>query len=138
MAAFWEDLKRTVQQGLSVAAEKTEEYTKIGKIKMDILSIKKEIDKTHRELGQRVSALIDEKKADSIGSDAKVKELKEHLNLLKKNLVAKDAEIEEIKKQNPDIEDADIDETEVDESVAEEAPARKTRSTRSRRSKKTE
>ncbi len=138
MAAFWEDLKRTVQQGLSVAAEKTEEYTKIGKIKMDILSIKKEIDKTHRELGQRVSALIDDKKADSMGSDGKVKELKDNLNSLKKNLVAKDAEIEEIKKQNPDIEDIDIDETETEEPVAEEAPAKKARPTRSKRTKKTE
>lgn len=135
MAAFWEDLKKTVQQGLSVAAEKTEEYTKIGKVKMDILGIKKDLDKTYREMGEKVSELIDSKKSEEIGSNTQVKKLKTQINKLQKNLKAKEVEIEEIKKQHPDVEDVEVEEVVEKEPVVKEEPKK---TTRARRTKKTE
>ncbi len=138
MGTFWEDVKKTVKQGLSVAAEKTEEYTRIGKIKVDIMGIKKDIDKTYREIGKCVYELIKNKKAASIAKDETILDLKKKVDTLKKNLVEKEEEIEQIRKENPDLKDEDIVEVEEVEEVKEkkEAPSKKT--TRSRRSTKSE
>lgn len=136
MGTFWEDVKKTVKQGLSVAAEKTEEYTRIGKIKVDIMGIKKDIDKTYREIGTCAYELIHKKQADGIAKDETILNLKKKVDTLKKNLAAKEEEIEKIRKENPDIKDADIDTVEEVEEVKEETPKKKT--TPTRRSKKTE
>ena len=142
MGTFWEDVKKTVKQGLSVAAEKTEEYTRIGKIKVDIMGIKKDIDKTYREMGMGVYELLDKKQAAAIAKDKILLELKVKIDNLKQTLKDKEAEIEEIRKENPDMKDVDIEEVkeekeEEKEEKKEEKPAPKRKATRAKRSQKT-
>ena len=97
-STLWEDIKKTVKEGVSVAAEKTEEYTKIGKVKVDILNIKRNIDKLYEDLGKEVYGLLSSgKKGDFSGNpkvDALFNKLKDQQAALKK----KESEVESIKK----------------------------------------
>ena len=61
MSPLWEDIKKKLKEGVTVAAEKTEEYTKIGKVKVEILNINRNIDKTFTNLGREVYTLIDQR-----------------------------------------------------------------------------
>jgi len=45
MANLWDDIAKTIREGVDTVVEKTEKLTKIGKIKIDILNIKRNIDK---------------------------------------------------------------------------------------------
>ena len=38
MEKLWERIRKSVVEGVSVAAEKTEEFTKLGKLKLEILN----------------------------------------------------------------------------------------------------
>ena len=95
---FWEGVKKSVKEGVSIAAEKTEEYTKIGKIKVEILGINRNIERTYTDLGKKVYALLTASKKTDVASDSKVKETITKISTLKKSLKAKEAEIEAIKK----------------------------------------
>ena len=99
MSPLWENIKQKLKEGVTVAAEKTEEYTKIGKIKVEILNINRNIDKTFTNLGKEVYTLIDKKKTSGISNNKKVTELIAKINELKSSLAAKEAEIEAIKQE---------------------------------------
>ncbi len=64
MANLWDDIAKTIREGVDTVVEKTEELTKIGKIKIDILNIKRNVQKNFSELGGRVYHLITAKKRD--------------------------------------------------------------------------
>ena len=99
MSPLWEDIKKKLKEGVTVAAEKTEEYTKIGKVKVEILNINRNIDKTFTNLGREVYTLIDKKKGAEISKNKKVVELVAKIKDLKSSLAAKEAEIEAIKRE---------------------------------------
>ncbi len=99
MSPLWEDIKKKLKEGVTVAAEKTEEYTKIGKVKVEILNINRNIDKTFTNLGREVYTLIDKKKGAEISKNKKVIELVTKIKDLKTSLAAKEAEIEAIKQE---------------------------------------
>lgn len=98
-SSLWKDIKKTVKDGISVAAEKTEEYTKIGKIKVEILNINRNIDKAHTKLGQEVYTLMKSKSPGDISKNAKTLKLVSEIDKLKASLKAKEKEIKEVKKE---------------------------------------
>ena len=97
-SSLWEDIKRTVKEGVSVAAEKTEEYTKVGKVKVEILNIQRNLDKAYAELGEEVFGLFEKGKKTDVAESAKVKKLIAAVKEKKAELKKKEAEIETIKK----------------------------------------
>lgn len=99
MSPLWKDIKKTLKEGVSIAAEKTEEYTKIGKVKVEILNVKRNIDKTFAELGQEAYDLIKKDKTSPLAQNDKIKKLTATIEDLKKSLKEKEAEIETIKKE---------------------------------------
>ena len=98
-STLWEDIKKTVKDGVSVAAEKTEEYTKIGKVKVDVLNIKRNIEKLHEDLGKEVYRLISTGKKTDLASNEKVTGLVQKLDDQQEMLNKKEKEIERIKKE---------------------------------------
>lgn len=98
-STLWEDIKRTVKEGVSVAAEKTEEYTKIGKVKVDVLNIKRNIEKLYEDLGKAVYELVSSGKKADLASNTKVETLVKKLDDQKEILKKKEDEIEAIKKE---------------------------------------
>jgi hypothetical protein len=102
MTGVWEDIKKSVKQGLTFAADKTEEYTKIGKVKLDVINLKRDIEKNFKEMGMEVFDLLGQAKKVNIADNAKVKELAETIVELRKALELKETEIEKIKEESKD------------------------------------
>ncbi len=97
MANLWDDIAKTIREGVDTVVEKTEELTRIGRIKVDILNIKRNIDKNFSELGGRVYHLLVEENKRQVAGDKEVKELLECIKILEKELNAKKAELEGIR-----------------------------------------
>ncbi|MFC1694426.1 hypothetical protein ACFL1R_13095, partial [Candidatus Latescibacterota bacterium] len=63
---LWEKVKKSVVEGVSVAAGKTEEYTKLGKAKLDFLAVKRKISKQFAELGGIIYDAVKAKNVDEV------------------------------------------------------------------------
>jgi hypothetical protein len=92
-STFWEDLKNTLKGGI----EKTEEYTKIGKLKVDILGIKRSMDKTFAEFGREVFPVMDKSKQTSMQINENMKKLMAKIKEHKAAIKTKEKEIEKLK-----------------------------------------
>ncbi len=101
MASLWDDIAKTIREGVDTVVSKTEEYTKIGKIKIDILNIKRNVEKNFTELGGRVYHLMVEQNKTQISGDKEVKKILDSIKLLEKELQEKKAELEKVGKKAP-------------------------------------
>ena len=95
-SSWWEDLKKTVKAGVSVAAEKTEEYTKIGKLKVEILNLNRNLDKSYSELGKEAFEFIKAGKRGDLGKLDSVKQIIEKIEDQKAQIKAKEDAIEAV------------------------------------------
>jgi len=97
MANLWDDIAKTIREGVDTVVEKTEELTKIGKIKIDILNIKRNVEKNFSELGGRVYHLSIKEKETTISTDKEAKEIIECIKILEKELDDKKSELAKVK-----------------------------------------
>ena len=91
--SLWEDIKKELSGGLQTVAEKTSDYTRIGRIKIDVLGIKKEIEEKLIELGGRVyqNAVEGKKKVITDGMQInqlilQIKDLEQELKVQQENM----------------------------------------------------
>ncbi len=91
MGDLWEKIRKSVIDGVQIAAEKTEELTKLGKIKIEILNIKRKISKNFTELGSITYEAIKE------GTTKKELE-SDKVNAIIETLKGFDSELEAIEK----------------------------------------
>lgn len=96
MANLWEDIQKTIRDGVTSIAEKTEELTKIGKAKVEVLNIKRQIERQFADLGGKVYHLIAEEGSTRIAGDPEVKDDIAEIQRLEKQLKGKRKEIEEL------------------------------------------
>jgi hypothetical protein len=97
MSTNWEEVRTSIQEFFSSAAEKTDEFIKVGKRKLSMAEIKRNITGQYAELGGRVYHLVRQGEAGAIESDEEVELLVSRINKLEDELKAKEMEIEEIK-----------------------------------------
>jgi len=97
MSNLWDDITKTIREGVDTVVEKTEELTKIGKIKVDILNIKRQIDKQFSELGGHVYHLIAEEKKSDVSGNDEVKKMISAVKKLEAQLDEKNEELERVK-----------------------------------------
>ncbi|MBC8180806.1 hypothetical protein H8E88_06745 [candidate division KSB1 bacterium] len=118
--SFWDDLSKVFKRGVSVVAKKTDEYTKIGKLKVDIIGIKRDIDKQFNALGANVYRLIVEENNTKVASNEEVKEILDKVKELNGNLDDKKEELEKVREEyaketGQEIEDVDVEEIKEDD-----------------------
>lgn len=101
MASLWDDIAKTIREGVDTVVEKTEELTRMGKIKVDIINIKRNVEKNFTELGGRVYHLMAEQNKTQISGDKEVKKILDSIKLLEKELQEKKAELEKVGKKAP-------------------------------------
>ncbi len=97
MASTWDDLVKTVREGVDTVVEKTEELTKIGKIKVEIINIKRHVDKNFAELGGNVYHMIVEDDETQIAGNTDVKSIVERIRTLEQDLDRKNEQLEQVK-----------------------------------------
>ena len=105
MDSLWEKVKKGVSAGASVAAEKAGELSRIGKMKLDIAGVNRNINKTLTELGGIAYHLLSEENAPVIADQEEVK-IVEQLKMLEIDLHAKEAELEAMRSQKKEGEEA--------------------------------
>ncbi|MBT4484390.1 MAG: hypothetical protein HOC71_12020 [Candidatus Latescibacteria bacterium] len=93
----WGKIKKSVAEGVSTAAEKTEEYTKMGKAKLDVLGVKHKISKKFTELGGIVYDAAKDNKTKEVFQSPEVQVLIKSLNELEAELGEKESSFEELK-----------------------------------------
>ena len=86
MSTFWESLKKNLQQGVQTVSEKTDELTKIGRLKIEVIAVKRDIEKLFVELGGRVYDILQNQKKASISKDDEIKKLVERVEKFEKKL----------------------------------------------------
>jgi GTPase involved in cell partitioning and DNA repair len=97
MSSLFDDITKGIKEGITVVADKTDELTKIGRLKVEILSVKRNIEKKFTELGGRVYHVITVDKVADIDKDEEVKRMVAELGDLEQKLNEKNAEIENVK-----------------------------------------
>ena len=64
----WEEVKKSAQKGAAVAVEKVSQYSRIGKLKMDQLLLKRKVEKNYIAIGLSAYDFIKEGKGEAIPS----------------------------------------------------------------------
>jgi hypothetical protein len=100
MTPVWEDLKNGLKKTLHQAKEKGEELAATTKIKVEIASDKREMDKNYQNLGIEVFELFTASKKKSISLDPQIQQYIDNIVGLKKSIEDKEAEIRRIKAEN--------------------------------------
>ena len=119
MNKLWDDLKDNMKEwGVSavekaeeisrVAVAKGEEFTKISKLKFDILQLQKDKNKIYEKLGLLVYNKTNESNISNFTADVEYFSLIEKINKYSTEISVKDEEIITIKKEYG-IEDSDIE-----------------------------
>ena len=98
MVMNWENIKNSMKNELSNAADTTRKYFKIGKSKLDIMDNNKSINDTYMELGIEVDKQINGGTKNNIRQNPKVINLIEKIKMFKQNIQDDKLEIEDIKK----------------------------------------
>ena len=120
MNKLWDDLKDNMKEwGVSavekaeeisrVAVAKGEEFTKISKLKFDILQLQKDKSKVYEKLGVLVYDKTNENNVSNFTGDVEYFSLIEKINKYSIEISEKDEEIITIKQEHG-IEDSDIEE----------------------------
>lgn len=113
MAKLWDDVKKSLKEWGTIAADKAEELTKVGRIRLDILSIKRDIEKNFTELGGKVYHLVAEENQTRIAGNDEVKKIVNRILNLEEELNKKKELLESVKKEEePPISDVKKSETE--------------------------
>ena len=99
MEDLWGQIKKSVLDGVNIAAEKTEELTRLGKVKLDILNLKYKISRKFTELGGITYEAI---KKDDVSKTLKSENtvaLIEAIKKLESDLEAKEKRYEDMVKK---------------------------------------
>jgi len=102
----WEEVKKNVQKGAEiaqkgagVAAEKISQYSRIGKLKMDQLVLKRRIEKNYTLSGLRVYEYVKDNKGDSVPASL-VDDFIQEIDGAQSEIDKLDVEIEKIRAES--------------------------------------
>jgi len=95
--SIWDDFKKTLLEGVNVAAEKTEEYTKIGKLKVDNINLNRTLDKTYKALGREIYIRISDGKSIDLSKDDGIQYFTDKINDVTSAIMKNEKKINEIR-----------------------------------------
>ncbi|TES91142.1 MAG: hypothetical protein E3J87_08410 [Candidatus Cloacimonadota bacterium] len=97
METLWEKVKK----GFILVVEKTDELTKIGKLKLNIVGIHRKINQNFEELGGKIYALTKTgKRKKPVTDDANVQKLIKRIKQLEKDLAMEEKQLNNLIKKS--------------------------------------
>lgn len=101
MDSLWDRVKKNLGEWYVTAYDKTDELARIGKMKIEVAGMNREIQKQLSELGGRVYDLIavQDHKGNKTTDDTQVRELVAKIGELEDELKQKEEKIESIRKE---------------------------------------
>ena len=112
MDTMWEKIKKSLKDGATLSMEKIEEYTKIGKLKIEEMAAKRKIERNFVDIGERTFDLIEEGKGDSIADDLMIKKACENISALREEIADLERKMQDVSEEARKSQMAD-DEDEV-------------------------
>lgn len=97
MESTWNKIKKSISESYQNLSEKTGEMTKIGRLKIEIIAIKRDIERAFIELGGRVYNKFEEKDFSDIQSDVKIKKLIKDIKSLELRLKSLEDKIMQVR-----------------------------------------
>ena len=113
MDTMWEKIKKGLKDGATLSMEKIEEYTKIGKLKVEELAAKRKITRNFIDIGERAFDLIEESKGSTVESDLAVKTSMENIKALRQELIELDKKIKAIQEASKKTDTASDEDEEI-------------------------
>jgi hypothetical protein len=110
MDNVWERIKKSLKDGAALSMEKIEEYTKIGKLKIEEFAAKRKIERNFVDIGERVFELLTDNKAGEIEKDILVCNAVDNIKTLREELVDIEKRIQEVSEESRRDTTADDDE----------------------------
>jgi predicted transcriptional regulator len=92
----WTKIKKGVRDGAALSLEKIEEYSKIGKLKVEEFATKKKIERNYCDIGQAMYALVETGESQDIFADATIKKAVANIRILKEELNSIEQQIKSI------------------------------------------
>jgi hypothetical protein len=86
MADLWESIKKNISQGIRTVSAKTEELTQIGRLKIEIIAVKRDIEKSFIELGGRIYHQLDGDDSYDVREDGNITNLMKNIKELEKRM----------------------------------------------------
>jgi len=97
MATTWIKIKKSLSDGYQNISDKTGEMTRIGRLKIEMIALKRDIEKAFIELGGRVYHGLEEKHKDGILDDLRIQELVNDIRSLESKLKILDKKIDQVR-----------------------------------------
>jgi hypothetical protein len=95
----WDRIKKGLREGATMSMEKIEEYTKIGKLKIDELAARRKIDRNFADIGKCVFDLMEQGRAGETGSEPIVVKAVESVKALRVELSVIAGRIREVQEE---------------------------------------
>ena len=102
MSTLWDDVKNAIVDGYVYASDKAEEFTAIGKARVDVVKANRKIAQAMTSIGDRVFHLFEEEQQATIAEDADVVGAVEEIRSLRKEISRLEEEIERVKAERGD------------------------------------
>ena len=96
MGTTWSKLRKGITEGIRDVSEKTGEMTKIGRLRIEIISLKRDIEKAFIELGGRVYHKLENKETD-IQTDQQINKLLKDIKSFETKLKDREEKIEQVR-----------------------------------------
>ncbi len=100
MTEVWDKIKKNLMESLSLAIDKTEELTSVGRIKLEILQIEHRLDEKFAELGKYIFRNFPDSKKRSIPIDEKIRSMVKELKELEAEMHKKEQQLGKIKRED--------------------------------------
>ena len=113
MDTVWERVKKSLKEGAVYSMEKIEEYSRIGKLKVEEIAAKRRITRNFIDIGERTFDLIESEKGPEVNDDLAIKTSMENIKALREEIeeiIRKIAEIQAGSKKTGNSPDAAEDE----------------------------
>jgi hypothetical protein len=82
----WNKIRTSVVDGVTIAVEKTEEYTRLGKAKIDVLAVRRKIVRKQADLGALIYQAVKEGRTGMVMDSDPVRDIIVELELLDNEL----------------------------------------------------
>ncbi|MBN1576249.1 MAG: hypothetical protein JW913_06855 [Chitinispirillaceae bacterium] len=113
MDGMWEKIKKSLKEGAALSMEKIEEYTKLGKLKVEEMAAKRKIERNFIDIGERVFDLFEEGKGGTVADDLTLKKAFENITALREEIAELDRKMKEVSENAKKDHEAQDDEDEV-------------------------
>ncbi len=102
MDNVWDKIKKGLKDGAALSMEKIEEYTKVGKLKVEEFAAKRKIERNFVDIGERVFELVTDDKAGEVEKDILISNAIDNIKSLREELVELDRKILEVSEEARD------------------------------------